>query len=171
MGRFQPFHLGHLEVVKQILKENSELIIAIGSANHNYHIKSPFTAGERMWMIHESLKEANVDLRRIYITSYPNIENNAAWYAHIKSLLPPFDIAYSGNPLTQILLAEHKIKVKKLTMIKREIYCATVIRERMLKDENWEELVPPAVAKIIKTIEGVKRIKYLAQSESDPMRY
>ncbi|NPA15345.1 MAG: nicotinamide-nucleotide adenylyltransferase [Deferribacteres bacterium] len=171
MGRFQPFHLGHLEVVKRILGEHPEIIIAIGSANHNYHIKSPFTAGERMWMIHEALKEAEVDLSRIYIAAYPNIENNAAWYAHIKSLLPPFDVAYSGNPLTQILLAEQNIEVKKLTMIKRELYCATVIRERMLRDEDWEELVPPAVARIIKEIEGVRRIKYLARSESDPMAY
>ncbi len=171
MGRFQPFHLGHLEVVKRILEENEEIIIAVGSANHNYHIKSPFTAGERVWMIHEALKEAGLDLCKIYILTYPNIENNAMWYAHIKSLLPPFDVAYSGNPLTQILLMENQIKVKPIEMIKRDIYSATVIRERMLKGEKWEDLVPQAVAKIIKEIKGVDRLKFLAKSESEPMVY
>ncbi|MEM2803284.1 MAG: adenylyltransferase/cytidyltransferase family protein, partial [Nitrososphaerota archaeon] len=29
IGRFQPFHLGHLEAVKQILQECNELIIAV----------------------------------------------------------------------------------------------------------------------------------------------
>ena len=171
MGRFQPFHLGHLEVVKRILSENDELIIAIGSANFNYHVKSPFTAGERMWMIHEALREAGLDMARIYITSYPNIENNAVWASHIRSLLPPFDRAYTGNPLTQILLMECGVEVVPLEMIKRELYCATTIRERMLRGEPWEELVPPAVARIIKEIEGERRIRYLARSESDPTSY
>jgi len=29
MGRFQPFHLGHLDLVRQILKECDEVVIAI----------------------------------------------------------------------------------------------------------------------------------------------
>ena len=171
MGRFQPFHLGHLEVVRSILEDNDELIIAIGSANFNYNVKSPFTAGERMWMIHEALVEAGLDMRRIYIATYPNIENNAAWYAHISSLLPPFERAYTGNPLTQILLKEAGIEVVPLRMIKRELYCATTIRERMLRGEPWQELVPPAVARIIERIKGVERLRYLARSESDPLSY
>ncbi|BAT71323.1 nicotinamide-nucleotide adenylyltransferase [Thermosulfidibacter takaii ABI70S6] len=171
MGRFQPFHKGHLEVVKRILSENDKIIVAIGSANFNYNVKSPFTAGERMWMIHEALVEAGIDMSKVYITSYPNIENNAAWYAHIKSLLPPFHRAYTGNPLTQILLKENGIEVVVLKMIERELYCASTIRERMLRDEPWEELVPPAVARIIKAIKGPERLKYLVRSESDPMSY
>ena len=61
MGRFQPFHLGHLELVKQILDQCDEVIIAITSAQFNYLEKDPFTAGERIEMIHNSLKEANLD--------------------------------------------------------------------------------------------------------------
>ncbi len=171
MGRFQPFHKGHLEVVRRILSENDEIIVAVGSANFNYHVKSPFTAGERIWMIHEALREAGVDLSRVYIVAYPNIENNAAWYAHIRSLFPPFDRAYTGNPLTQILLKEAGVEVVPLKMIQRELYCATTIRERMIRGEAWEDLVPPAVARIIKSINGVERLRYLVRSESDPMSY
>ena len=47
MGRFQPFHLGHLELVKQILDQCDEVIIAITSAQFNY-LERPFTAGERI---------------------------------------------------------------------------------------------------------------------------
>ena len=56
MGRFQPFHLGHLELVKQILDECDEVIIAVTSSQFNYLEKDPFTAGERIEMIHNSLK-------------------------------------------------------------------------------------------------------------------
>ena len=171
MGRFQPFHRGHLEVVKRILEENDEIIIAVGSANFNYNLKSPFTCGERIWMIHEALVEAGVDMRRVYIGAYSNIENNAMWASYIRSLFPPFERAYTGNPLTQILLMEAGVDVVPLKMIKRELYCATTVRERMLRGEPWEELVPPAVARIINEIDGVRRLQYLARSESDPLSY
>ena len=32
VGRFQPFHLGHLGAVKSILEDVEELVIVIGSA-------------------------------------------------------------------------------------------------------------------------------------------
>ena len=51
MGRFQPFHLGHLDLVKQILDECDEVIIAITSSQFNYLEKDPFTSGERIEMI------------------------------------------------------------------------------------------------------------------------
>ena len=171
VGRFQPFHLGHLEVVKYILRECDEIIIGIGSANFNYNIKSPFTAGERMWMIHEALVEAGIDMSKVYIGCYSNVDNNATWVSYIKSLFPPFDVFYSGNPLPQVLMEEMGVRVVKLSMIQRELYCASIIRERMIRGEPWEELVPPAVSRIIKKIRGIERIRTLLKSESDPTRY
>ncbi|MBP7820288.1 MAG: adenylyltransferase/cytidyltransferase family protein, partial [Candidatus Methanofastidiosum sp.] len=47
IGRFQPFHLGHLHVVKLILNSSKEIIIAIGSSQVSHTIQNPFTAGER----------------------------------------------------------------------------------------------------------------------------
>jgi len=171
LGRFQPFHLGHLKVIKNILAECDEIIIAVGSATFNYLEKSPFTAGERVWMIHESLKEAKIDMERVYIIPYPNIENNALWVFHLRSLLPPFEVAYSGNPLPQILLKEAGIKVKTINMIERDKYTASGIREKMLKGEKWEDLVPAAVVRIIEKIKGVERLKLVSKAESDPLHW
>ena len=64
MGRFQPFHNGHLNLAKQILEECDEVIIAITSSQFNYLEKDPFTSGERIEMIHNSLKESKFDLSR-----------------------------------------------------------------------------------------------------------
>ena len=171
MGRFQPFHLGHLQVVGEILGEFSQLIVAVGSATFNYLEKSPFTAGERIWMIHEALVEAGIDMARVYVTAYPNIENNAAWAAHLRSLLPPFQVAFTGNALPHILLKEAGVEVRPLEMINRELYCASEIRRRMLEGEDWESLVPPAVVRIIKEIKGVERLRFIVRSESDPLHW
>ncbi len=171
MGRFQPFHLGHLQVAKEILGEFSRLIIAVGSATFNYLEKSPFTAGERIWMIHEALLEEGLDMGRVYIAAYPNIENNAAWAAHLKSLLPPFQVAFTGNALPHVLLKEAGVEVRSLKMIRRDLYSATVIRERMLEGGDWKSLVPHAVARIIKEIGGVERLRFIMRGESDPLHW
>ena len=61
IGRFQPFHKGHLEAVKMILKENDEIIIAVGSAQYSHKLENPFTAGERITMIRKALEEEKVE--------------------------------------------------------------------------------------------------------------
>ncbi|MGA3854978.1 adenylyltransferase/cytidyltransferase family protein, partial [Bacillus pumilus] len=57
IGRFQPFHKGHLEVIKKIAEEVDEIIIGIGSAQKSHTLENPFTAGERILMITQSLKD------------------------------------------------------------------------------------------------------------------
>ena len=67
IGRFQPFHNGHLKLAKQILKDCNELIIAVGSSQFNFTFSNPFTAGERVYFIHQSLLEAKIDLSKVYV--------------------------------------------------------------------------------------------------------
>ncbi|MEM3079801.1 MAG: adenylyltransferase/cytidyltransferase family protein, partial [Thermoproteota archaeon] len=47
IGRFQPFHLGHLKAVEYIINRVDEVIIGIGSAQYSHTLENPFTAGER----------------------------------------------------------------------------------------------------------------------------
>ncbi len=41
VGRFQPFHLGHLDAIKYALKEVDELVIVIGSAQYSHNSQQP----------------------------------------------------------------------------------------------------------------------------------
>lgn len=41
VGRFQPFHLGHLEAIKDTLGEVDELVIVIGSAQYSHDVDDP----------------------------------------------------------------------------------------------------------------------------------
>ena len=159
MGRYQPFHKGHMEVVKKILEECEVLVIGIGSAQYSHSKENPFTGGERLSMIAEALSDEQVPNQRYLIVPLPDINNNALWVSHVKTYCPPFDLAYTRNPLTKRLFGEANIKVKEQPLYDRHKYSGTAIREQMLKDEDWESLVPKGVARVVKKIGGVERLK------------
>jgi nicotinamide-nucleotide adenylyltransferase len=173
IGRFQPFHNGHLALAKQILSECDELIIAIGSAQFNFIDKDPFTAGERVTMIDQSLKEAGISPRKFYTIPIANYENNANWLNYLKMILPEFNIVYSGNDLVKLLIERQdpKIEVKKPMFIKKSGYNGTRIRSLMAKGKAWKKLVPPATAEVINEINGVERVKILARVDSLPQSW
>ncbi len=172
-GRFQPFHNGHLALAKQVLSECDELIIVVGSAQFNFIEKGPFTAGERVFMIHNSLKEAGLDLSRCYIIPYHNDENNARWLGYLRSQVPPFDAIYSGNEFVGHLASalDRKLDVRKPKFEKKREYNGTNIRRLIASGGSWKVLVPPAVAKAIEDVNGIERIRVLARSDTDPARW
>lgn len=43
VGRFQPLHLGHIELIKELKKNYDHFIVFIGSANQSKNIKNPLT--------------------------------------------------------------------------------------------------------------------------------
>lgn len=57
IGRFQPFHNGHLHVVTEALKFSSKIIIVIGSAHQPRNVRNPWTYEERRTMILTSVPE------------------------------------------------------------------------------------------------------------------
>lgn len=57
IGRFQPFHNGHLAVVNDALSQVDKLIIVIGSANTAKNVKNPWSAKQRQDMIFNCLPE------------------------------------------------------------------------------------------------------------------
>jgi len=172
IGRFQPPHWGHVWAIKDILREVDELIVVIGSAQFNYIIKDPFTVGERIWMLREALREGGIDLSRIIIVPIPNIENNAAWFGHLRSYVPPFQVAYTGNPFVAMLLREAGIEVRQQPMYDREKLNSTRIRELIIRgDPSWEELVPKSVARIIREIGGIERLRVISMGEAEPHRW
>lgn len=162
IGRFQPYHLGHHSVIKEIAKEVDEIIMGIGSAQLSHESKNPFTAGERMEMITKSLSELDITC---YVVPLEDILRNAVWVSHVRSMVPPFDVVYTNNPLVTRLFEESGTKVKPSPLFKREVYSGTKIRELMLSDGGWENLVPKAVVDVIFEINGIERLKKVSRSD------
>ena len=160
IGRFQPFHKGHLEVVRSIAKKCDSLIIGIGSAQYSHTVDNPFTAGERHLMISRTLKDEGMN--EYFLVPIVDINRYAVWVSHVVSLVPPFEVVFTNNNLTRRLFSEAAYEVRDSPMFNRDIYSGTEIRRRMVAGEEWKDLVPPAVAKVIDDIDGVNRIKDLA---------
>ena len=165
VGRWQPPHLGHMEVFKQMLKEADELVIVVGSAQESHAIENPFTAGERILMLSRSLADDGVDLSKVHLIPIPDVNNNATWVSHVVSLSPPFHVVYSGNPLVRRLFKENGFETRTQPMFKRKEYWGTEIRDRMVKGKNWEKLVPKAVIAVMKEIKAVERLKDLSKTD------
>ncbi|ADG13099.1 nicotinamide-nucleotide adenylyltransferase [Methanocaldococcus infernus] len=162
VGRFQPFHNGHLNVVLSIMKEVDELIIVVGSAEKSHSLDNPFTAGERILMISKTLRKYNFPF---YVIPIKDIEFNSLWVSYVESLTPKFDVVYSGNPLVRVLFKERNYKVKRPQMFNRKELSGEEIRRRMLSGEPWENLVPKEVAEVIEEIDGVNRLRSLLESD------
>jgi nicotinamide-nucleotide adenylyltransferase len=163
IGRYQPFHCGHLEIIREIMSDDdcSELIIAIGSAQESHTMTNPFTAGERILMVDYALKDRG--LENYYLIPIVDINRYAVWVSHVESLVPPIDIVYTNNSLTKRLFSERGYIVKNPKLYDREKYSGTKIRKLMITDGAWDKLVPQSVVGIIKDLDGVKRLKDLME--------
>ena len=165
IGRMQPVHNGHMQVIDKILDEVDEIVIGIGSAQLSHDLKNPFTAGERVVMLTQALADRGVDPSRYYVIPMQDIDFNAIWVSHVKMLTPPFSIVYSGNPLVKQLFSEEGFNVKQPPLYDRLNLSGTEVRNRILNDFNWKELVPKATENLINEINGVERIKNLSKKE------
>ena len=169
VGRFQPFHRGHLEIVRKIRGERPDdpLILAIGSAQESYTWENPFTASERFDMIRQAAEEAN--LARIEIVPVPDIHQHALWVRYLEELLPPFDRIYTNNPLTESLFRAASYDVVNPTLFDRTHLEGAKVRAALAVDREWEKLVPPAVVKILVKLEAVGRLRLLAPGLGHPV--
>jgi nicotinamide-nucleotide adenylyltransferase len=173
IGRFQPFHNGHLHVIKNIiLKENDHIVIVIGSAEKNFIEKNPLTAGERHSLIKAALTEAKISAEKYSIIPVRNVNNYALWVNHINVYVPSYEKIYTGSKIVKTCF-EHKYKHlhsnksgPEIIQIQRgEIpVSATQVRQAMIADEKWEKLVPKSVEKILKKWDISKRVKDIKET-------
>lgn len=168
VGRFQPFHLGHLSVIKDALGVGkgkggeNRLIIVIGSAEQNNEPDNPFTAGERYQMIEESLLADGVSRERFDIIPVRNIDNFILWTAHVEQYIPPVYKVYTGSPIVyELYRTDGKYEIEKVKLVKH--ISGTIIRGKMLADDDsWRDLVPVKVSGLIDEWRGVKRLKMVS---------
>ncbi|WP_457752892.1 nicotinamide-nucleotide adenylyltransferase [Thermococcus sp.] len=161
VGRFQPVHNGHIKALEFVFSQVDEVIIGIGSAQASHTLKNPFTTSERMEMLIRALDEARFQ-RKYYLIPLPDINFNAIWATYVVSMVPKFDVVFTGNSLVAQLFREKGYDVIVQPMFRKDILSATEIRKRMIEGKPWEELVPKSVAEYIKEIKGVERIRMLA---------
>lgn len=155
IGRFQPFHKGHLKDVKYALKFVDELIIALGSCQEKNTKMNPLSAEERKEMIKKVLKSEKIN--RYSIFTIPDFYNDYKWVQFLEFRLPKFNIVFTGNPWTKRCFAKKGHKIKKIIHLKG--ISSTIIRDKIIKNKNWKKLVPKKTAEYLEQIKGIERIK------------
>lgn len=159
IGRFQPFHLGHLEAIKFALSKVDKLWIGIGSSNKPNEKQNPFSADERKQMILSSIDESI--LNRIQIFYIPDLENHEKWIDNIEKIVPKFKVVFSNDEPTQFLYSKRGIKVIPVPFTNRDILSGTNIRDKIQSNQKWENLVPNGTNKILKELDANNRLKSL----------
>ena len=157
VGRFQPFHNGHLKAIKELLKKNEWVTIVI-SGPKKPDAKNPFSFEEREMMMHLALSGEcikNYDVRKI-----ADVNNDRKWAQLIKAL-GDFSSAYTRNSWTARCLKIAGITVQKHNLYERYKNCGSEIRKRIMHGKRWKNLVPYSVYDYISEIEGEKRIRGL----------
>ena len=165
VGRFQPFHLGHIGAIKNVLEEVEEIVVVIGSAQYSHTTNNPFTAGERLVMIRSALEEAQVDFARVWVVPVPDVHLHMMWVSAVEGYTPKFHVVYSNEPLTRRLFMEAGYKIKGIPLIERQFYSSTIVREKILIGDSWKPLVPTGVADFITEIDGVNRLRELNRTD------
>ncbi|EGF93729.1 cytidyltransferase-related domain protein [Asticcacaulis biprosthecium C19] len=82
IGRFEPFHNGHMAVVRRALETCDRLIVLVGSAQSARSTRNPFSAAEREVMIRAAL---GTDADRVIIRHLvDHLYNEGAWQADVQ---------------------------------------------------------------------------------------
>ncbi len=168
IGRFQPFHKGHLNCVKYILKRHEVIYIGIGSALESHTIRNPFTTAERIKMIQLSMEESGITWDKYFLIPIPDSEVHVAWVSLVEALVPNIKKirkVYTNEPLTRRLFIENGYIVESLPFYKREIYSGEEFRRRVIEGGNWKEIVTPKVAEYLINEKLIDRLRDLTKKD------
>ena len=175
IGRFQPFHLAHRDLIQHALSLSEKVIIILGSARSAPDVKNPFTPAVREEIIRACFPQVENRLIFRAVRDYPY--NDHVWTAEVQNIV---------NQIVEDDEKEHE-KIAIVGFFKdkssyylnlfpqwdfEEFYCsdkkllslnATQIREKYFADdEDWCELVPETVQRyleIFKTTEFYPNLK------------
>jgi len=159
IGRFQPFHLGHLEALQFALSKVDKLWVGLGSSNKSVQKNNPFSAEERKQMILSSID--NTMKEKISIYFIPDLDNHVKWIEKIDTIVPEFDIIFSNDELTKHLYSKRSVQVIAIPFLNRNVLSGTNIRDLIISDQKWDNLVPQGTRNFLKNTSAKEHLKNL----------
>ncbi|MFH1244080.1 MAG: NAD(+) synthase [bacterium] len=148
IGRFQPFHRGHLYSLKKCFELADHVLVGIGSSQESGTESNPWDWETRKKMI-ETLDLQGLSLK---VVAIPDLFNDEKWGAQIVKLLgeagcePSQVVAVGNNEWTNRILRERGIAVYESGLYKRNELEGKKIRKMMKRgDGKWKKRVPKAV--------------------------
>ena len=159
IGRFQPFHLGHLEALQFALSKVDKLWLGLGSSNKPMEKINPFTVEERKQMILSSIDDSIKN--KISIYSIPDLDNHVKWIENIDTIVPDYQIVFSNDPMTERLYSKRDVNVMTIPFFKRDQLSGTRLRDLIKSDQKWDNLVPEGTKLLLQKFDAKNRLKIL----------
>jgi len=159
IGRFQPFHLGHLAALRFALPKVDKLWLGLGSSNKPMEKNNPFSVDERKKMILSSIDDSIKN--KISIFPIPDLDNHVKWIQNIDTIVPDYEIIFSNDPMTEHLYSKRKIQVITIPFLKRDQLSGTRLRDLIKSDQKWDDLVPEGTKILLENLDAKNRLKIL----------
>jgi nicotinamide-nucleotide adenylyltransferase len=164
-GRFQPFHNGHLEYLRGAAARCEELFVGITNPDpariqpeesdplRHLPESNPFSYVERLLMVKAAAADAGIEAERLHVIPFP-VNEPELWQAYVPEDVVQFIRLFSdwgGTKLERLREAGYEVVVLDEGAAK-EISGADV-RAALRDDGDWERLVPPGVARVLRRLE------------------
>lgn len=170
VGRFQPFHKGHLAMVQYVMEQGYAPLIAIGSAQAHHTFRNPFTAAERKEMVEAAmaclpgLPSLTLPME---VLAMEDLFDPPRWAALALERLPPFAMVFSNDPVTITAFRDKGVEVRNIPSQQRASWQGRVIRAQMAAgDPAWRDAVPEEVVGILEALGAESRLAELRQLET-----
>ena len=149
IGRFQPFHNGHLYLLQESLKIADKIIIGIGSSNI-INTDNPWTFEERKKIVKEVLRREKLDKFVIKVVDVPDVPSDFDWLKIANGKTGKFDVVIGNNDWVNGIYEGAEIPVMKINLFKRYLHEGTKIRKLMRENKKWEDRVPVYISRQIR---------------------
>jgi nicotinamide-nucleotide adenylyltransferase len=166
-GRFQPFHRGHLEYMRGASERCDELWVGITNPDPTRvkpeesdparHLpeSNPYTYGERLLMVKAAAADLELDAERLHVIPFP-VNEPDLWPAYVPDGVIQYLRLFSewgGKKLERLRVAGYEVVILD-EGAEKELSGADV-REALRSGADWEALVPPGVARILRELDRV----------------
>ena len=89
IGRFQPVHNAHVEMLRRAGEQANKVVIIVGSANRSRTFKNPWLSRERGAMLTEACARLREQTGADYVYEHniDTIYNDAAWVVRVQEFV------------------------------------------------------------------------------------
>ena len=170
-GRFQLFHNDHLKYALLAKEQCEKLIVGITSPENANLLReevdphrsnaaaNPFTFYERFNMVKVALLEAGLKREDFEIVPYP-IERPEILYNYVPLSATSFFTIYDDWGYEKLhRLGELGYGTHVLFDTRDKAMCSTEIRQKIVEEQDWKQMVPPAVYKYIVENNLIEKVK------------
>ncbi len=152
VGRFQPFHIGHMMVVEGMVKVCGRVVIGIAGAEKGGTADDPFSAAERKEMIQRSLQAKDIiPMFDIDLIEFPDHTDDEKWTAQVMEKVGRIDKVWTGDEWTKKCF-EGKIEIQTIKPVPG--FSGADIRQRIKDGKDWEDKVPEDVYRYILSLKA-----------------